>query len=314
MAKKTHLLLLLLATLFLAPLKAEKEVFLFAYFINNGQDGLHLAYSYDGLKWDALNNGNPYLTPTVGKDKLMRDPSILQGPDGTFRMVWTSGWWDRIVGYASSPDLIHWSKQDTLPVMMHEPTAKNAWAPELFYDQKSKTYYIFWASTIPGRFKEIAETNKEKGLNHRLFAVTTKDFKTYSKTFLFFNPDFSAIDGAILKRGKENWMFVKNENPNPPQKNIRLTICKNIKKGFPTKVSEPITGNKYWAEGPTPLEVGEYVYVYFDKYRDHKYGAVRSKDGKSWEDVSDLVTFPKGIRHGTAFKVKESVLKQLLNQ
>jgi beta-galactosidase len=51
--------------------------------------------------------------------------------------------------------------------------------------------------------------------------------------------------------------------------------------------------------------------VYFDKYRDHKYGAVRSKDRQNWEDISDLVTFPKGTRHGTAFKVKKSVLKKL---
>ena len=49
-------------------------------------------------------------------------------------------------------------------------------------------------------------------------------------------------------------------------------------------MSAPITG-KYWAEGPTPLLIGNDVYVYFDKYRDHKYGAVRSKDqnGKTFQ-------------------------------
>lgn len=296
--------------LFLSVCSFAKEVYLFSYFMNNGQDGLHLAYSYDGLKWTALKNNSSFLKPEIGKDKLMRDPSIVQGKDGVFHMVWTSGWWDRIIGYASSEDLINWSDQDSIPVMMHEPTAKNAWAPELFYDSKSNEFYIIWASTIPGRFTEIAESEREKGLNHRMFAVTTRDFKKYSKTFLFFNPDFSVIDASILKVGKENWMFVKNENPNPPQKNIRITKVKNIKRGFPVEVSEPITG-KYWAEGPAPLKVGDYVYVYFDKYRDHKYGAVRSKDGVNWEDVSDLVEFPKGTRHGTAFPVDESVLLKL---
>jgi len=33
-----------------------KDVFMFSYFKNNGEDGLHLAYSMDGLKWKALNN------------------------------------------------------------------------------------------------------------------------------------------------------------------------------------------------------------------------------------------------------------------
>jgi hypothetical protein len=29
----------------------QDEVFMISYFKNNGEDGLHLAYSYDGLKW-----------------------------------------------------------------------------------------------------------------------------------------------------------------------------------------------------------------------------------------------------------------------
>lgn len=37
----------------------------------------------------------------------MRDPSICQGPDGIYHLVWTSSWTDRIIGYASSRDLIH---------------------------------------------------------------------------------------------------------------------------------------------------------------------------------------------------------------
>lgn len=91
-----------------------------------------------------------------------------------------------------------------------------------------------------------------------------------------------------------------------------MTRTKKIEKGFPTKVSAPITG-KYWAEGPAPLFVGDTLYVYFDKYRDHRYGAVRSLDyGETWEDVSDQVFFPRGIRHGTAFAVDASIVESLI--
>ena len=282
---------------------AGETAYLFSYFINDSKDGLHLAYSYDGLNWTPLNGGRSFLTPSVGKDKLMRDPSICQAPDGTFHMVWTSSWTDRIIGYASSRDLIHWSEQQAIPVMMHEPEAHNCWAPELFYDEPSETYYIFWATTIPGRHKEVPTSESEKGLNHRMYYVTTKDFRTFSKTKMFFNPDFSVIDAAIVKDPTQGdlIMIVKNENSNPPEK------------GFPTKVSAPITG-KYWAEGPAPLFVGDALYVYFDKYRDHRYGAVRSLDhGETWEDVSDQVSFPKGIRHGTAFAVDASVVESLVD-
>ena len=293
---------------------AGETAYLFSYFINDSKDGLHLAYSYDGLNWTSLNGGRSFLTPAVGKDKLMRDPSICQAPDGTFHMVWTSSWTDRIIGYASSRDLIHWSEQQAIPVMMHEPEAHNCWAPELFYDEASETYYIFWATTIPGRHKEVPTSESEKGLNHRMYYVTTKDFRTFSKTKMFFNPDFSVIDAAIVKDPKQGdlIMVVKNENSNPPEKNLRVTRTKDLAKGFPTKVSAPITG-KYWAEGPAPLFVGDALYVYFDKYRDHRYGAVRSLDhGETWEDVSDQVSFPRGIRHGTAFAVDASVVEALV--
>ena len=87
------------------------DVFLFSYFKDNGQDGLHLAYSNDGYKWTALKNDQSFLKPLLSKDSLMRDPCIIRGTDNKFHMVWTVSWNDRGVGYASSPDLIHWSKQ-----------------------------------------------------------------------------------------------------------------------------------------------------------------------------------------------------------
>jgi len=311
---KRNFLSFFLLLLVITAYAQNPQVYLFSYFVGNSADGLHLAYSYDGLKWEALNNNKSFLKPEVGKDKLMRDPSICQAPDGTFHMVWTSSWTDRIIGYASSKDLINWSEQKDIPVMMHEPKAHNCWAPELFYDEPSKTYHIFWATTIPGRHKEVATSESEKGLNHRMYYVTTKDFKKFSKTQMFFDPDFSVIDAAIVKDNNgELIMVVKNENSNPPEKNLRVTKSKNIKKGFSTEVSAPITGD-YWAEGPAPLIVGDYIYVYFDKYRNHQYGAVRTKDRINWEDVSDQVSFPEGIRHGTAFTVDKAVLDRLLTK
>lgn len=305
-------ILVIALCLFSLTLKAQNKVYLFSYFVDNGQDGLHLAYSTDGLKWTALNQGKSYLSPTVGKDKLMRDPFILQGADGLFHMVWTSGWWDKHIGYASSPDLINWSLQKTIPVMEHEPTAKNSWAPEMTYDPVKKEYIIFWATTIPGRHSDVASSEREKGLNHRMYATRTKDFQSFTPTEMFFNPDFSVIDATILAKNNQFYMFLKNENPNPPEKNIRIAVSRQASGPYPVTVSAPITG-KYWAEGPTALEVGEYVYVYFDKYTNHQYGAVRSKNMIDWEDVSGLVSFPSGARHGSVFKVSNEVLQNLVN-
>ncbi len=282
----------------------DKTVYLFSYFKGNGEDGLHLAYSEDGYKWKSLKNDTSFLTPEVGKDKLMRDPCIIKGGDGLYHMVWTVSWTDKGIGYATSKDLIHWSKQEFLPVMTQESGTRNTWAPEITYDEAKKEYMIYWASTVEGKFTET-QTAEESGYNHRIYYTITKDFKTFTPTALLYEPGFNVIDATILKQDKGFVMFLKDETRTPVQKNIKIAYSDNLTGPY-SKAGEPITGN-YWAEGPTATKIKNQWLVYFDKYRDHKYGAVR-QTAKGWEDVSDKLDFPSGTRHGSVFEVPKSIL------
>jgi hypothetical protein len=215
-------------------------------------------------------------------------------------MVWTVSWNDKGIGYASSKDLLNWSEQKFIPVMAHEDSARNCWAPEITYDKKKKQYVIYWATTISGKYAAV-DKNVESGYNHRMYYVTTKDFNTFSKTKLLYDKGFNVIDATIVPDGKQYVMFLKDETRTPPQKNIKIAVSKKLTGGF-SAPSVPITGN-YWAEGPTTLKIGNTWVVYFDKYRDHQYGAVQSTDLKNWTDVSDKISLPKGIRHGSVFKI-----------
>ena len=60
------------------------------------------------------------------------------------------------------------------------------------------------------------------------------------------------------------------------------------------------------------LRVGDWYYLYYDCYTDHHYGALRTRDFKSWEDVTQQLVMPKGIRHGTAIAVDGKVIERLL--
>jgi len=281
---------------------------MFSYFKDNGKDGLHLAYSYDGYRFIALKKDSSFLTPILSKDSLMRDPCIIRGADGKFHMVWTVSWSDKGIGYASSADLIHWSEQQYIPVMAKEDSARNCWAPEITYDPKKKQYMIYWATTISGRYP--SDTAVERGYNHRLYYVTTTNFKKFSKTKLLYNQGFNVIDASIVADGNRFIMFLKDETRYPPQKNIRVATSTKLTEGY-NFPSMPITGN-YWAEGPTAIRINNQWVVYFDKYRDHKYGAVASSDLIKWEDISDKIRMPPGIRHGTVFTVTSTELARLL--
>ncbi|WP_062542138.1 glycoside hydrolase family 43 protein [Rufibacter tibetensis] len=286
---------------------ANEEVYLFSYFKGNG-DGLHLAYSLDGYQWQALKNDSIFLKPTAGKDKLMRDPCIIRGGDGKFHMVWTVSWNEKGIGYSSSEDLLHWSEQKFVPVMAHEPKARNTWAPEITYDNRTKEYMIYWATTITGLYPET-QSEKDAGYNHRMYYTTTKDFKSFSPTKLLYEPGFNVIDATIVQDGKRYVMFLKDETREPAQKNLKVAYSKKLTGPY-TAAGAPITG-KYWAEGPTTLRLGNKWIVYFDKYTEHAMGAVQSEDLKNWEDISDKISFPKGMRHGTIFKVTTAEFKKL---
>ncbi|WP_020529344.1 glycoside hydrolase family 43 protein [Flexithrix dorotheae] len=308
---KNYLLLILLITSGFCAYGQEKEIFLFSFFKGNGEDGLHLAASEDGYNWKALNHNESLLTPLVGGDKLMRDPCIIRGADGKFHMVWTVSWNEKGIGYANSEDLINWSEQQYIPVMEHESGARNCWAPELFYDEASAQYMIYWATTIPGRFPETDSLGDTK-YNHRMYYTLTKDFKEFTKAALLYEKGFNVIDATIVKEGSNYIMFLKNETLSPkPEKNIRIATSRYFNQNY-SEASTAISPD--WVEGPTVTKVGGNWVVYFDKYTKHRMGAITSSDLKNWEEITEKIHFPEGTRHGTVFKVKKKEYKKLLKQ
>jgi len=311
---KTRVLLLLL--LLVGRAAAAEEAYLFTYFTRNGEDGLHLAWSEDGYKWEALNAGRPALAPEIGtKEKLLRDPCIARGPDGTYHMVWTSGWWEKGIGYASTKDFITWTTQREIPVMAHEPEARNAWAPEIAYDEAKGEFVIFWATTIPGRFAETDAASEDK-LNHRIYATTTKDFVTFTPTKLFYDPGFSCIDLTLLRADDKLWAIVKDETKFPePKKHLRLTAAKSVEGPF-GPLGPAFSPPGLWSEGPSAIKIGDWYFVYFEAYMKKHYCAMRSRDLQTWEDVTDQVQFvapgtPERMKHGSVTAVPRELIDRL---
>jgi len=292
-------------TLFIVSCTCNKKVYLFTSFHEPANEGLRLLYSFDGYKWDNL--GGPYIKPLVGLQKVMRDPSIVMDKKGIFHLVWTSSWkGDLGFGYACSKDLINWSEQKFIPVMKFDTTTVNVWAPELFYDAKKDSFLIIWASTIPFKFEKGIEDEYN---NHRLYYTMTSDFINFTKTRLFFNPGFSCIDGTIFKRKENDYVLVFKDNTRL-QRNLRVAFSNNLIGPY-TNVSEPFT--KMYTEGPTVIKINDYYLIYYDAYRDYKYGAVKTKDFKEFIDITNEIDIPKGHKHGTIFELPYCKFKKLYN-
>ena len=281
---------------------SQKEVYLFTSFHEPATAGLRMLYSYDGYKWKDLDT--VLIRPEVGS-KVMRDPSIVKGPDGTFHLVWTSGWnIDKGFGYASSKDLVHWSEQKFIEVMAQESETVNVWAPELFYDDVNDQFVIIWASTIPFRFPKGQEEEKN---NHRMYYTMTKDFKEFLPTKVFLDPGFSVIDCVIVKRGAGDYVLILKDNTRP-NRNIKVAFGKTALGPY-ENISEPFTGS--FTEGPTVVKVKNDWLIFYDAYRDKRYDALRTKDFKTFEHIDSLVKIPEGHKHGTIFTADKKILNNL---
>lgn len=303
---KRSLLYISVLVLSVALFSCNREAYLFTSFREPADEGLRMLYSYDGYHWEDLDT--VFLKPAVGNQKVMRDPSMAQGPDGTFHLVWTSSWrGDLGFGYASSKDLLHWSDQQFIPVMMNEPTTVNTWAPELFYDDEAKQYIIIWASCIPGRFERGIE---EDSNNHRMYVTTTADFKTFSETKLFLDPKFSIIDAVIVKRMKDDYIVVLKDNTRP-ERNIKVAFS-NSPLGPWTNISKPFSDS--FTEGPTVVKLKDEWLIYYDSYQKKTYEASVTNDFIHFENITDKVKVPAGHKHGTIVPVKRKFVKQLSKQ
>lgn len=284
--------------------QSDKEVYLFTSFHEPADAGLRLLYSEDAWHWDSIPG--TWLKPQLGKQQIMRDPSMVRTPDGTYHLVWTTSWkGDKGFGYASSKDLIHWSEQQMIPVMAYDTSTVNVWAPEIFYDDVKAEFVVVWASCIPYRFEKGIEDEYN---NHRLYYITTKDFKTISPARLFYDPGFSCIDAVIVKKGVEEYVMVVKDNTRP-NRNLKIAFA-NSPTGPYTPASEAFTGT--FVEGPTVVKAGEDYLIYYDAYQEKIYGAKQTRDFVHFEDVTAQVSLPQGHKHGTILKVPEAVVKNLL--
>lgn len=307
-------------------------MYFFSYF-REFVGALHLAYSYDLFNWTDLTPEEPLLEAQVG-GKYWRDPFIMRDQTGMFRLLCTDGWNSPDIILSSSKDLVHWSEQQVIPVMADFPSCQNAWAPECCYNYLKREYMLFWSSTVPAMFGFTPDKSKEYR-NHRIFACTTKDFQSFSKTKLYFDPGFNCIDASIAFHDGRYLMAFKDERGDNPyyktqiaRKHILIASTKHLDGNWLFSTT-PISPSKFsqekdlpnvkelWAEGPSIFwdQSSSQWFVFFEYFRAHQYDVLVSTDGVTWNHPIQKLKMPEGVKHGTVFEVKEeSILTGLLHR
>jgi len=309
------------------------EVLLFTYFRDNGQNGVHLAMTTNGVDLVPLNDDKPIFKPPAWPGQnLTRDASILYR-DGLFRMVWTSNWKGRVFGYAESRDLVRWSDpKQVRPFPESLPAADqpdNIWAPEIHWDPLKQDYFILFASTTPRERNDDDNSNNNgkcgSQYDNRMYITRTKDFRTFTDAKLFFDRGFASIDAVMCRDGaNQRWVMVikcsRDWNlKTMPGRNLWLTFTGlDMDHVDFTPLEGPIAGNhspmfgnpeprKSMAEGPSLLRYRDRWLLVWDEPAGDGVQLATSPDLKTWTHIK-AATFPPHALHGTLLLAPRSAV------
>lgn len=265
-------------------------------------DDLHLAYSNDGFKWTAI--ARPVLTADA-KQKPMIDPRLVEGPDGTFYLIWATGAkGNKGFGYARSKDLLHWPDQAYVAVMANQEALDLA-SPNLSYDEVSRRFVITWASTIDKNF--IQSFQEPVDDNPRIWYATTRDFGTFTNPELLFDPNYSVKDGVILE-DRGHYVLLHNDNTRP-MLNLRTSISSTP--FGPWGPSSDAFTNKFTAS-PAPIQSGREWWIFYTNTETGTVGLLKTRDFRTFQDASSQVAFPEGRHPVSILKISRTILDQLL--
>ncbi len=312
------------------PKKEKYEGYVFSYFTGEGYSNgeqiyFALSEGNNPLKWNELNNGKPAITSDLG-EKGLRDPFIIRSPEGDrFYLIATdlkihgNGDWDKAQRSGSrsimvweSTDLIHWSKQRMVEVAPKE--AGNTWAPEVFYDDTTGEYVVFWAS-------KLYDNDEHSGSTYnRMMYSTTRDFYTFTEPKVYMDYGYSVIDTTMIKHDEKIYRFSKDERNNtsssPNGKFIFQEVGNSVLDPNFELIKEGIGKGSIGAgEGPTIFKSNteEKWYMFIDEFGGRGYVPFETTDLQSGEwKMSDNYDLPARPRHGTVIPVTKAEHEALL--
>lgn len=330
------------------PLQAKKSAkgdgYLMVYH-KDADHGLHMAYSWDGHTWTALNDDRPIMAgDTIAEQRGIRDPYIFRNPkDGSYLVAMTDlhvfgqrdgvrqTQWERPNEYGwgnnrglvllKSDDLIHWRRTN---LDFSKLTASDdiiadwkdvgcVWAPEMNYDESRQQVMMHFT------------TRYRNGRNVIYYAYMNDDFTALASTpkLLFAAKDH---DGNINAPTIDSDITLVGDTYH-----LLMVQFGYIKHATSHNLTGPYVQDNLYNDGepkrheaPCVFQIdGEEGYtIMYDNYSltPHNFGFVKTKDFKTYTPVGyfDEPNCPmrrtnfSEQKHGGIARVAKSKLKKLI--
>jgi len=266
-------------SLIVAPQKGP-TTFLMSAFNAAGENALSIFSSYDGATFSST--ASETYRPAAG---LLRDPSIMQVPDGTYYVAYTTAWGGTTFGIARSRDLKHWDHVADVDIGVNGVT--NVWAPEWFRDTDGSVSIVVSLSMSGAKGPFAAYALKATDVANGRFAPPVA----------MAGLGGNHIDTFPVKDGETYYAFTKNETA----KTIELATAKSLTGPWTIQKTGDWAGWGDWIEGPAVVRLPNGGWrIYFDDYRTKTYWYSDSRDGfATWSPRRELGGVSGAVRHFT---------------
>lgn len=291
----------------------DEVAYLFTYFTGNKveEEAIRFGVSLDGYHYYALNNNNPVIdSKKISSTGGVRDPHILRGPDGVFRMVVTdmtsSKGWDsnRAMVLLKSADLVNWTSsivniQKTYP---GNEDLKRVWAPQTVFDKAANKYMVYFSM------------QHGKGADIIYYAYANADFTGLeSAPKVLFTPKSgnACIDGDIIEKDGVYHLFYKTEGG---KNGIKTATTTNLTSGIWAEKDEYLQQTNESVEGAGVFKLNNsdtYILMY-DVYMKGKYQFTKSTDLEHFSLIDSEISMDFMPRHGTVVPITRTELKRML--
>ena len=285
--------------------------YLFCYFTGNEpeNESIHFAVSKDGYHFDALNNNEKVITQTLGK-RCCRDPFIMRGEDGVFRILATDmrcydGWSsNNSMVFWDSEDLINWTDERVLDFSAF-PETKNAdrvWAPQAIWVKFRGEYMLYWS-----------HNNSDDALDTIIWYAYTKNFKTLTTApAVLFEPECkkSAIDADIIEVNGKYYMYEADGGKD----GICLVTADKPDGQYKETDDNKVSVSDTALEGNCiyPIENTDKYVMIADRFKNGGYFMQETTDLVHFTEVADFSLNHLKPRHGSMLIITEDEYNRLV--
>lgn len=291
----------------------DEVAYLFAYFTGNSveEEAIRFGVSLDGYHYYALNGNKPVIdSKKISSTGGVRDPHIMRGPDGGYRMVVTdmtsSKGWDsnRAMVLLKSADLVNWTSAvvNIQKLYPGNEDLKRVWAPQTVYDKEANKYMVYFS---------MQHGNGPDVIYYAYANASFTGLESAPKVLFKPKSGRACIDGDIVEKDGVYHLFYKTEGGT---NGIKVATTKSLTSGIWAEKDDYLqqTTESVEGAGVFKLNNSDTFILMYDVYMKGKYQFTKSTDLEHFSLIDSEISMDFSPRHGTVMPISRTELKRLL--